>query len=331
MKRREFLKASGAGLTSTAVFGLSGLITSCSSDSEDTPVVDPSVHPEVIPGVINIDLTAEGTYKTLVDGASVFVWQFNDTSGGSGPGALTSGLVVNEGDTVNVTITNLLDRSIRFSIAGVPMSTTDPVGVGDKLTYSFTAPTAGSYMYTDDINGELGRAMGLAGPMVVMPANGSGTLYNGGPGFDRQYTLFMSDLDDRLNAAVEAGGNYDMDNYEPNYFFANGLSFPDTTTGGDTQIEMNVGEDVAIRFINGGAITYPMHFHGYHVNVATRNRAIETTAIEKDTIQVERDECVDVILPVAQAGMFPLHTHYVPGVTANGVYANGGLIIMSAS
>jgi FtsP/CotA-like multicopper oxidase with cupredoxin domain len=261
MKRREFLKASGAGLTSTAVFGLSGLITSCTSDSEDTPVVDPSVNPEVNPSVINIDLTAEGTTKTLVDGASVFVWQFNDAIG-TGPGALTSGLLIHEGDTVNVTLTNMLDREIRFSIAGVSMSTTDSVGVGDTLTYSFTAPTAGSYMYSDDINGELGRAMGLAGPMVVMPADGSDTLYSSGPAFDRQYTMFMSELDDRLNAAVEAGGNYDMDDYEPNYFFANGLSFPDTTTGGDTKIDMNVGEDVAIRFINGGAITYPLIIHG---------------------------------------------------------------------
>ena len=326
MKRREFLKASGAGLASTAVFGLSGLITSCSSDSEDAPAVDPGVNP----GVINIDLTAEGTTKTLVDGVSVFVWQFNDAVG-SGPGALTSGLLVHEGDTVNVTLTNLLDREIRFTIAGVSMSTTDPVGVGDTRTYSFTAPAAGSYMYTDDINGELARAMGLAGPMVVMPADGSDTLYSGGPAFDRQYTMFMSELDGRLNAAVELGGDYDMDDYEPNYYFANGLSFPDTMTGGDTLIEMTVGEDVAVRFINGGAITYPMHFHGYHVNVATRNRVIETRAIEKDSIQVERDDCVDVILPVAQAGKYPLHTHYVPGVTANGVYANGGLIIMSAS
>ncbi len=273
MKRREFLKVGGAGLAGTAAFALSGL----------TILAPGKVH--AAPTTVNIALTAERTTKTLVDDTSVFVWQFNDAING-GPGALTSGLLVQEGDTVNVTVTNLLDREIRFSIAGVSMSTTNSVGVGETLTYSFTAPAAGSYMYTDDINGELGRAMGLAGPMVVMPANGSNTLYDGGPGFDRQYTMFMSELDDRLNAAIEAGGNYDMDDYEPNYYFANGLSYPDTTTGSDTLIAMNVGEDVAVRFINGGAITYPMHFHGYHVNVATRNRVIETTAIEKDTVQV---------------------------------------------
>jgi hypothetical protein len=74
-----------------------------------------------------------------------------------------------------------------------------------------------------------------------------------------------------------------------------------------------------------------MHFHGYHVNVATRNRVVETSVIEKDTVQVEIGACVDVILPVVQTGVYPLHTHYVPGVTANGSYANGGLILMSAA
>jgi len=313
MQRREFLKS---GLMGSAAFALSGLTVLTSKQAHAATT--------------NITLTAEGVYKTLIDGAAVFIWQFNDANG-SGPGALTSGLLVREGDTVNVTIENQLDRSIRFSIAGVTMSTTRTVSAGGSRTYSFTAPAAGSYMYTDNKNGELGRAMGLAGPMIVMPANGSNSLYSSGPAFDRQYTLFMSELDDRLNAAVEAGGSYKMADYEPNYYFVNGLSYPDTAADSDTLIAMAVGEDVAIRFINGGAISYPMHFHGYHVNVATRNRVIETRVIEKDSVQVERDENVDVILPVAQAGAYPLHTHYVPGVSANGVYANGGLIIMSAS
>ena len=316
MKRRDFLKTGGASLAGTAVFGLSGLTMLTPRRAQAATV--------------NINLTAEGAYKTMVDGVSVYVWQFSNAAG-TGPGVLASGLAVTEGDTVNVTVSNNLDRNIRFVIPGVVMSTTQPANPGSTRTYSFTAPAAGSYLYTDDLNGELARAMGLAGPMVVMPSGGSNTLYTGGPAFDRQYTLFMSELDDRLNAAVEAGGSYNMSGYEPNYYFANGLSYPDTASDSDTLIAMNVGEDVAIRFINGGAITYPMHFHGYHVNVATRNRVAETVVIEKDTVQVARDECVDVILPVAQAGAFPLHTHYVPGVSANGAYPNGGLIIMSAS
>jgi FtsP/CotA-like multicopper oxidase with cupredoxin domain len=125
-----------------------------------------------------------------------------------------------------------------------------------------------------------------------------------------------------------------MANYEPNYFFVNGLSYPDTAQNGDTRVEMNVGENVAVRFINTGMIVSPMHFHGYHVNTTSRNRIPETAVIEKDTVLVDIGGCVDVIVPVDQPGMFPLHTHFVPGVTANGVYLNphgGALIVMNAS
>jgi FtsP/CotA-like multicopper oxidase with cupredoxin domain len=166
-----------------------------------------------------------------------------------------------------------------------------------------------------------------------MPADGSNSLYGGGPTFDRQYTLVLSELDDRLNQAVSNGQSYGMAEYEPNYFFVNGLSYPGTAKDDSTLVAMSVGENVAIRFINTGMIVSPMHFHGYHVNVISRNRVGETTVIEKDTVLVDIGECVDVILPVNQSGTYPLHTHFVPGVTANGVYVNpygGALVVMSA-
>lgn len=314
MKRRTFL----AGLAGSTAFAFSGLTV--------------FIPRPAVAGTVSVDLVAEGTYKTLVDGTSIFTWQFRD-SAGSGPGALTSGLMVKEGDTVNISVTNDLDRDINLVIPGV-LSNTPAVSPGASLTYSFIAPAAGSYFYTDDLNGEIGKAMGLSGPLVVMPSDGSNTLYSGGPGFDRQYTLVLNELDDRLNAAVAAGGSYDMANYEPNYYFVNGLSYPDTKSDADTLVAMSIGQNVAIRFINAGCITYPQHFHGYHVNIISRNRVVETRVIEKDTTQVERDMCTDVILPVVQPGAYPLHTHYVPGVTANGVYVNpygGALLVLSAS
>jgi FtsP/CotA-like multicopper oxidase with cupredoxin domain len=314
MKRRTFITS----LAGSTAFALSGLTVLTAREAQAA--------------TISVNLIAEGAYKTMVDGRSVFTWQFRDPNG-SGPGALTSGLVVKAGDTVNITVANTLDRAINLVIPGV-MSNTPPVAPGGTRTYTFTALAAGSYFYTDGVNGEIGKAMGLSGPLVVMPTNGSNTLYSGGPGFDRQYTLVLNELDDRLNAAVAAGGSYDMANYEPNYYFVNGLSYPDTASDSDTLVAMNVGEDVAIRFINTGCITYPQHFHGYHVNVISRNRNPEVHVIEKDTTQVERDMCTDVILPVNQPGAYPLHTHYVPGVTANGVYVypyGGALIVMSAA
>ncbi|MEX1309509.1 MAG: multicopper oxidase domain-containing protein [Candidatus Sulfomarinibacteraceae bacterium] len=315
MDRREFIKQS---TLTAAAFGMSGLTTLVPRDAQAAAV--------------DVSFAAEGVVKSMIDGTSIFTWQFRDLSG-FGPGGLSSGLVVMEGDAVDITVYNDLDRSINLEVPGV-LEGTPVVAPGGSRIYSFTAPPAGSYFYHDAANGEIGRAMGLAGPLIVMPADGSNRLYAGGPVFDRQYTLVLHELDDRLNSAVSAGGTYDMTNYEPNYFFVNGLSYPNTAGDGDTLVAMNVGEQVALRFVNTGVITNPMHFHGYHVDVATRDRIPETTVIAKDTVLVKVGECVDVILSCNQPGAYPLHTHYVPGVTANGVYVNpygGALIVMSAS
>jgi FtsP/CotA-like multicopper oxidase with cupredoxin domain len=315
MNRRDFLKA---GLGGAAAFSM--------------PLL-PRLRPDHGLGTIfDIDLVAEAVSKQMIDGTSVTVWQLRNPAA-TGPGDLASGFMALEGDSFNVTLQNNLDRPINFAIPGV-LSGTPEVAAGNSQLYSFAAPAAGSYFYTDEVNGEIGRAMGLAGPLVIMPEDGSSTLYAGGPTFDRQYTLALSELDDRLNQQVAAGGSYDMNNYEPNYFFVNGISFPDTRTDPDTLLASTQGEDVAIRFINTGAITNPMHFHGYHCLVATRNRVPETEVVEKDTTLVRIGECVDVILPIDQPGTFPLHTHYVPGVTANGVYANpygGALLLIEAT
>jgi len=315
MKRRDFLKA---GLTGVTAFALSGMTFMVPRRTDAAAVVD-------------VTFVAESVFKTMIDGTDIYVWQFNDPTD-SGPGELTSGLLVQEGDTVNVTVENNLDLPINFVIPGV-LEDSPTVLPGNSRRYSFTAPAAGSYMYYDDFNGKSGRAMGLSGPLVVMPAFDSQTLYRGGPGFDRQYTLVLNELDDRLNRAVYNRQAYDMADYEPNYFFVNGLSYPETGNDDDTLVTMSVGEKVAIRLINTGLIISSQHFHGYHVNIASRNRKPETSVIEKDTVFVDVGECVDVILPVTQPGVYPLHTHFVPGVTANGVYLNpygGSLILMGA-
>jgi FtsP/CotA-like multicopper oxidase with cupredoxin domain len=314
MNRRTFVKnvAVTAGF-----FGFSGLTTFIPRRS--------------LASNVTISLAAEAGSKTMVDGTELTVWQFRDLHG-FGPGQLGAGIVIREGEPVDITLSNDLDRDIDLRIPGV-LSDGPSIAPGSSHSYTFTAPPAGTYLFHDGINGDLGRAMGLAGPMIVIPAEGENYLYTDGPTFDRQYTLVLHELDDRVNRAVASGGDFDMADYEPNYFFVNGLSYPNTTADDETLIAMKVGERVALRFVNAGLITNPMHFHGYHVEVATRNRQVETAVIDKDTVLVDVDECVDVILPCNQPGAYPLHTHYVPGVTSNGVYVSpygGALLVMSA-
>jgi len=315
MRRREFLQS---GLKGALAFSLAGLVGMPKEAGATGSVV--------------FELSAQGAFSTMIDGSTLFRWSL-DAPSSPGPGALGSGMVVREGDIVEVVLTNRLDRTIDFTIIDV-LANTPTIAPGETRTYTFTAPAAGTYMYTDGVNGFISKAMGLAGPLVVMPADGSNTLLAGGAVFDRQYTMFMSDMDSRLNQAIHDGGIYDIADYEPNYYFANGLIYPNTKKHEDTLITMSAGEDVAIRFVNGGVIEYPMHFHGYHVDVIRNARQSVTDFISRDTVLVRPNTTAEVILPVRQTGVFPLHTHYVPGVTLNGVYTNpygGALIIMVAS
>jgi hypothetical protein len=99
-------------------------------------------------------------------------------------------------------------------------------------------------MYYDNFNEKTGRAMGLSGPLVVMPADGTEALYSNGPDFDRQYTLVLNELDERLNRAVYNGQSYDMADYEPNYFMINGRDGAGTLTDPATAIEAGPGQKV---------------------------------------------------------------------------------------
>jgi FtsP/CotA-like multicopper oxidase with cupredoxin domain len=314
ISRRDFVRSTAVTAGS---FGLSGLT-----------VFTPR---RAFAATADFNLTAEAIQKTLVDGTELPVWQYRALNA-VGPGRLGAGFVVRQGEPVNISLYNDLELEVNLVISGV-LEDTAPIAPGSSNTYSFMAPAAGTYLFLDGANGDLGRAMGLAGPMVVIPAGDGNRLFEGGPEFDRQYTLVLNETDDRINRAVAINEAVDLAYYEPNFFFVNGLSYPNTSTDEKTLISMNVGDRVALRFINAGLITNPMHFHGYHVEVVSRNRRLEAAVVEKDTVPVGVDECVDVILTCNQAGAYPLHTHYVPGVTANGVYVNpygGALIVMNA-
>jgi len=313
MHRRQFLQS---GVITGACASLSGLVLTYPRQS--------------LGGTVVIDLVAQVVEKILVDNTVVPMWQYADVNA-IAHGALPVGYVVTEGDVLQVNLSNQLPLAVNFFVPGL-MTTTAAITVapGDSQVVTFIAEQAGSYFFKDTETSGIGQAMGLYGPLIVMPLDSDNQLTTLGPIFDRQYTLVFSELDTQLNAAIANGQSFDMANYSPNYFFVNGLSYPQTTTDSATLLEMMVDENIAIRLINAGQIIYPMHFHGYHVNVLNRNRMVELRIIEKDTVPVLVNECVDVMLPVTQVGKYPLHTHYLPAVTANGVYANGGLLVMQA-
>jgi FtsP/CotA-like multicopper oxidase with cupredoxin domain len=131
-------------------------------------------------------VTADDGYTTEPDGNSIYGWGF----GGAGvfqlPGAV---LCVNQGEIVDITLVNKLPvaTSIQFpgqadvTSGGLPVG---PVsnGAGDLLAlapeapaggavaYSFTATSAGTYLYESGSDPQLQVQMGLFGAIVVRPS-----------------------------------------------------------------------------------------------------------------------------------------------------------------
>lgn len=326
MKRRALLKAGVAG---AAAFTFSGLTLPTRRSYA---------------AVVSVNFTAEAALKPITiqttppQAGSVMVWQYRDTTvaGAKGPGALASGLRVAEGDQVTVNLTNNLNRPVGFVIPGVSVTPTTTTAPGATQAYTFTAPVAGSYFYTDSPTDLTGRAMGLAGPLVVMPADGSLRLAAGLPLFNSQYTLFFQELDSRLNIAIANGGTgaTELAAYAPDFYFANGVNYPVTASDPDTLVRLVTNQTTALRLISGGLQLNSMHFHGYHVDVTIRNtagaRVLETNVVEKDTVPVDPGECVDVMLRVTQPGRYELHNHFLPAVTGNGFYPYGAMVMMDA-
>jgi FtsP/CotA-like multicopper oxidase with cupredoxin domain len=150
------------------------------------------------PGITGptFNLTAQPAYLTEPDGQAVYSWGYGCSSTtpptGYAPAAITSTfcntmqvpgptLIVTEGQTVTVTLTNNLptaagNTSILFpgfqvtSTGGVAGLLTKEATPGSTVTYSFTAGSPGTRSYYSGTQGDLQIEMGLYGAIIVLPS-----------------------------------------------------------------------------------------------------------------------------------------------------------------
>lgn len=152
------------------------------------------------------DLTAAPGFISQPDGASVYSWGYGCTTAAAAarfvPATVAGAnclagkmqlpgptLVVNQGDTVTVTLTNSLpaaagNTSILFPGFNVT-ATGGAAGVlaqeaahSGTVMYSFVASTAGTHSYYSGTQGDLQVEMGLYGALIVLPTLG-GTVPTG--------------------------------------------------------------------------------------------------------------------------------------------------------
>jgi manganese oxidase len=253
----------------------------------------------VIDGITGttFNLTAKADYISTADGYAVYNWGYANGAAGTMqyPGPT---MIVNQGDTVTVNLTNTLPVPVSIVFPGqsgvVPtggvqglMTKEAPVGtVNNTVSYSFVAGNPGTYMYHSGTQPALQVEMGLVGALIVRPsaANPTKQAYgHASTAFDREYLFLLTEIDPLVHTAVEAGqyATVDTSNFHPVLWFINGRNAPDTmldafvpwmaTQPYNAMPRMHPGEKLLLRVIAAGRDMHPFHTHGNNTLMVARD------------------------------------------------------------
>lgn len=246
----------------------------------------------------SFSLVATSGYIQNGDGNNLFFWGYADGNAPSGtvnvqyPGPT---LIVNQGDTVTVALTNWLAEPVSLlfpGMDGVTAAPSDNNGIrgiftweappgGGTATYTFVANRPGTFYYQSGTNLDKQLEMGLFGAIIVRPAGfdnavpANRTAYGDNTSrFDREHLFLLSEIDDRYHNRVERGEEIDTTTFFPTYWFINGRNAPDTMSPADAPFlphqpynalpVMHPGERVLVRIIGMGRDQHPFHTHANH-------------------------------------------------------------------
>jgi FtsP/CotA-like multicopper oxidase with cupredoxin domain len=227
-----------------------------------------------------------------------------------------------EGETVTVTVYNQNTRAHNFVVRGVTTDTSS-IAAGSNKTYVFTTPRAGTYLFSDTLNSNINREMGLYGALVVRAAGGVNRAWTGGPSFAFERLWIVSDMDKtRWNDVAGNGGTVNTGTYRPNYFMMNGLGGFDAMHDPNSVMQGQTGQVGLARIVNAGQFDQSLHFHANHFQIIDDDGLRLSKPEPGDTINVKAGTTAMVLFPL-RSGIYPMHIHSAQMETANGVYLNG--------
>jgi FtsP/CotA-like multicopper oxidase with cupredoxin domain len=259
----------------------------------------------VIDGITgpSFNLTAKADYISTADGNSIYAWGYADGAGTMQyPGPT---LIVNQGATVTVTLTNTLpvpvsivfpgQQGVAASGGSAGLITREAAANGGTVTYTFTATHAGTYQYHSGTQPAVQVEMGLMGALIVRPAGVADPLHqaygHANTSFDREYLFLLSEIDPRIHEQLQVNPTavVDTSDYRPVYWFINGRNAPDTMLGAgyatpwlptqpyNSIPRMHPGEKLLMRVIGAGRDLHPFHTHGNNFWVIARDgRVLES-------------------------------------------------------
>lgn len=230
------------------------------------------------------------------DGDSLLVWGYALNGGPMQyPGPT---LIVNQGDTITINLTNELNvPNMPVSLVfpgqeGVTATggtagelTQESTGPTDTVTYTFNASHAGTYQYYSGTKPELQIEMGMVGAIIVRPANPKQAYNDPATAFNHEYLFLLSEMAPEIHHLASLG-LFDLIEQKQNSFnrvlwFMNGRNGPDTMADAGVSWLPNqpynclprthVGEKVLMRVIGAGQDMHPLHTHGNHVHIIAQD------------------------------------------------------------
>jgi FtsP/CotA-like multicopper oxidase with cupredoxin domain len=206
---------------------------------------------------------------------TVTVWGYNSTGiAATKPGGPV--LIVNQGDTVQITLHNQLtteSTALLFQGQAMIPDTTGATANGGTKTYTFTATNPGTFLYEAGLlpNAEHQTAMGLYGALIVRPATADQAYDSATTAFNNEAVLVLSEVDPALNNSATPS-TFDMRNYAPRYFLINGKSYPSTDP-----IASAAGNNVLLRYVNAGIQQHSMAVLGLRQNFVAKDGSLLPT------------------------------------------------------
>lgn len=251
------------------------------------------------------NLTAKADYISAGDGASIYNWGYANGNGNMQyPGPT---LIVNQGDTVTINLSNQLPVPVSIVFPGqqgvvasggsAGIMTREAAASNGSVSYTFVASQPGTYLYHSGTQPSLQVEMGLLGTLIVRPS-AIDPLHQAyshpDTSFDHEYLFLLTEMDPAIHdqvaiqAAAGSAISADTSAYHPVLWFINGRTAPDTLLDANVPWlpnqpynclpRMHPGDKLLMRVVNAGRDLHPLHTHGNNFTIIAHDgRMLEST------------------------------------------------------
>jgi FtsP/CotA-like multicopper oxidase with cupredoxin domain len=275
------------------------------------------------------ELWAKTGLLALPGGVTVPALGYSDTAGGAAqvPGP---SLIVNQGETVTVTLHNTLAEPSALVLPGQGLTPdlTGAVPGGDKA-YTFVASKPGTYLYEAGLtpNSQHQVAMGMYGALIVRPATPGQAYDSAATAYTDEELLVLSEVDPALNNSADPA-TFDMRDYAPKYWLINGKTYPETAP-----LQVVAGSQLLVRYLNAGLLSHSMAVLGLDQTLIAvdANPFAYSHTVSAESIPAGLSADVLVTVPLgAPTGLYPLYDGSMllhnSGQRVGGKTAFGGML-----